>query len=52
MTRQRVLLDGLPHGKAKDGKLRVSVHVALSCFRTGNAVSTPGRSSLTGEVTG
>ena len=40
MTRQRVLWTACPHGKAKDGKLRVSVHVAPQLFPTGNAVST------------
>src|ERR1039458_7503360 len=40
MTRQRVLWTACPHGKAKDGKLRVSVHVAPQLFPTGNATST------------
>jgi hypothetical protein len=35
-----VLWTACPHGKAKDGKLRVSVHVAPQLFPTGNAVST------------
>jgi hypothetical protein len=39
MTKQRVLWTACPHGKAKDGKLRVSVHVAPQLFPTGNAVS-------------
>ena len=40
MTKQRVLWTALPHGKAADGKLRVSVHVAPQLFPTGNKVST------------
>ena len=40
MTRQRVLWTACPHGKAADGKLRVSVHVAPQLFPTGNKVST------------
>jgi hypothetical protein len=40
MTTQRVLWTACPHGKATDGKLRVSVHVAPQLFPNGNAVST------------
>jgi len=39
MTKQRVLWTACPHGKAKDGRLRVSVHVAPQLFPNGNAVS-------------
>jgi len=39
MTRQRVLWTACPHGKAADGKLRVSVHVAPQLFPTTNKVS-------------
>ena len=40
MTKQRVLWTACPHGKAADGKLRVSVHVGPQLFPTGNEVST------------
>ncbi len=40
MTKQRVLWTACPHGKAADGKLRVSVHVAPQLFPNGNKVST------------
>ncbi|MGO9962519.1 MAG: hypothetical protein ACLPUG_03690 [Acidimicrobiales bacterium] len=40
MTMQRVLWTACPHGKAADGKLRVSVHVGPQLFPTGNKVST------------
>ena len=40
MTMQRVLWTACPHGKAADGKLRVSVHVGPQLFPTGNNVST------------
>jgi hypothetical protein len=39
MTKQRVLWTACPHGKAKDGRLRVSVHVAPQLFPNGNAGS-------------
>lgn len=40
MTTQRVLWTACPHGKAANGKLRVSVHVGPQLFPTNNAVST------------
>jgi hypothetical protein len=40
MTKQRVLWTACPHGKAADGKLRVSVHVAPQLFPTNNTQST------------
>jgi hypothetical protein len=40
MTNQRVLWTACPHGKASNGKLRVSVHVGPQLFPTGNKVST------------
>ncbi|MGA2527923.1 MAG: hypothetical protein ABSG36_02030 [Acidimicrobiales bacterium] len=39
MTTQRVLWTACPHGKATDGKLRISVHVGPQLFPTSNAVS-------------
>ncbi len=39
MTKQRVLWTACPHGRATDGKLRVSVHVGPQLFPTSNAVS-------------